>query len=71
MKSSLFRTAFLDTVPVMTGYLFLGFGFGIALEQAGYGLIWAAAMSCSSTPGPCSMWPSACSAAAPVCSPPP
>ena len=45
MKSSLFRTAFLDTVPVMTGYLFLGFGFGIALEQAGYGLIWAAAMS--------------------------
>ena len=45
MKSSLFRTAFLDTVPVMTGYLFLGFGFGIALEQAGYGLIWAAAMT--------------------------
>ena len=45
MKSSLLRTAFLDTVPVMTGYLFLGFGFGIALEQAGYGLIWAAAMT--------------------------
>ena len=45
MNASLLRTAFLDTVPVMTGYLFLGFGFGIALEQAGYGLVWAGAMS--------------------------
>lgn len=28
MDSKLFRTAFRDTIPVMTGYLFLGFGFG-------------------------------------------
>lgn len=39
------KTTFLDTVPVMTGYLFLGFGFGILMYQNGYGLIWAAGMS--------------------------
>lgn len=44
MKKHL-RTLFLDTLPVMTGYVFLGFGFGILLEQNGYGLWWALAMS--------------------------
>ncbi len=39
------RTAVRDTVPVMTGYLFLGFGFGLLLRQAGYGTPWALAMS--------------------------
>ena len=29
----------------MTGYLFLGFGFGIILQQNGYGVLWALAMS--------------------------
>ena len=29
----------------MTGYLFLGFGFGIILQQNGYGVLWAVAMS--------------------------
>ena len=45
MKKSAIRSAFLDTVPVMTGYLFLGFGFGILMYQSGYGFWWAAAMS--------------------------
>lgn len=45
MKKQLLRTAFLDTVPVMTGYLFLGFGFGILLHENGYGVWWALAMS--------------------------
>lgn len=45
MKKAAVRSAFLDTVPVMTGYLFLGFGFGILMYQSGYGLWWAAAMS--------------------------
>jgi len=35
------RTVFLDTVPVLTGYLFLGAGFGILLEQSGLGVLWA------------------------------
>ena len=45
MHSKLFRTAFLDTIPVMTGYLFLGFGFGILAQQNGLNLWWAMAMS--------------------------
>lgn len=42
---SIFRRAFTDTVPVMTGYLVLGIGFGILLKTAGYGAGWSAAMS--------------------------
>ncbi len=45
MKKSAFRAAFLDTVPVLTGYVFLGFGFGILMQQNGYGLLYAGAMS--------------------------
>lgn len=30
------KTAFLSTLPVMTGYLVLGFGFGIILKAVGY-----------------------------------
>ena len=45
MKKKAIHTAFLDTVPVMTGYLFLGFGFGILLHQSGYGVFWCLAMS--------------------------
>ncbi len=45
MSKRLFRTAFLDTVPVMTGYIFLGFGFGILMQRSGFGVLWAAAMS--------------------------
>lgn len=37
--------AFLDTVPVMTGYLFLGFGFGIIMMKNGFGPVWAISMS--------------------------
>ena len=39
------KAAFLNTLPVMAGYLFLGTGFGIILQQNGYGLIWSIAMS--------------------------
>ncbi len=45
MKKRAIRAVFLDTVPVMTGYVFLGFGFGILLNESGYGLGWALAMS--------------------------
>ncbi len=42
MKKKAFRQAFLDTIPVLTGYLFLGMGFGILLiEQTGKGVLWA------------------------------
>lgn len=45
MNKNAARIAFLDTIPVLTGYVFLGFGFGILMYQSGYGVLWAAAMS--------------------------
>lgn len=39
------REAFLATLPVMTGYLVLGFGFGIILKAAGFGVLLAFGMS--------------------------
>ena len=45
MKKAAVQTAFLDTIPVLTGYVFLGFGFGILLAESGYGVGWALAMS--------------------------
>ena len=45
MLKKALKTVFLDTVPVMTGYLFLGISFGILLQEAGYGLPWAFSMA--------------------------
>lgn len=39
------KKAFIDTIPVLTGYLVLGFGFGIILKSNGYGIWVAFAMS--------------------------
>lgn len=44
MKHTL-KSAFIATIPVLTGYLVLGFGFGIILKAAGYGILTAFAMS--------------------------
>lgn len=33
--------AFMQSIPVMLGYLFLGFAFGLMLQDAGYHFIWA------------------------------
>lgn len=41
MKKHAIKIAFRDTIPVLTGYLFLGIGFGILLNQNGYGIVWA------------------------------
>ena len=41
MKKSALKLAFRDTIPVLTGYLFLGIGFGILLQETGYGVGWA------------------------------
>lgn len=45
MRKRHLKALFLDTVPVLTGYLFLGMGFGILLSENGYGVLWALAMS--------------------------
>ena len=43
MKKTI-TSAFIKSLPVFAGYLFLGFGFGILLQKGGYGLVWAIAM---------------------------
>lgn len=45
MKREALKTAFPMTIPVMAGYLFLGIGFGILLQEKGYSFWWAALMS--------------------------
>ncbi len=45
MNKEVFKLAFKNTIPVMTGYLVLGMGFGILLKTAGYGVLWAFLMS--------------------------
>lgn len=45
MDRKLLKTAFINTIPVMTGYFVLGLGFGIISEKNGYGIWWAFAMS--------------------------
>lgn len=39
------RTNFIKTLPVMAGYIVLGIGFGIVLQNHGYGVLWALLMS--------------------------
>ena len=39
------KQAFIDTIPVLTGYVVLGFGFGIILKANGYGTFLAFVMS--------------------------
>jgi len=39
------KTAFQASLPVMAGYLVLGTGFGILLQEQGYSWIWAVLMS--------------------------
>lgn len=45
MKKHALHSVFRDTLPVMTGYLFLGFGFGILMYQNHFGFLWSIAMS--------------------------
>ncbi|MBO5837205.1 MAG: AzlC family ABC transporter permease [Oscillospiraceae bacterium] len=45
MRKKALLTVFKDTIPVLTGYLFLGAGFGILLGESGYGIGWAFFMS--------------------------
>ena len=39
------KAAFPNTLPVMAGYLVLGFGFGLLLNSNGYSFVWAFFMS--------------------------
>ena len=39
------KQAFFKSIPVLAGYVVLGIGFGILMRNAGYDVLWAAAMS--------------------------
>ena len=45
MDKRALRAAFPHTIPVLTGYLFLGFAFGVLLASKGYHVGWAILMS--------------------------
>lgn len=40
-----FKAAFPHTIPVLTGYLFIGIAFGVMFADKGYNFIWAGIMS--------------------------
>ncbi|MDD6306928.1 MAG: AzlC family ABC transporter permease [Clostridiales bacterium] len=40
-----FRAAFPYTIPVLTGYLFIGMAFGVMIQEKGYNFLWAMFMS--------------------------
>lgn len=40
-RKQMIQYAFLQTLPVLCGYLFLGMAFGVLLQKAGYGIGWA------------------------------
>ena len=45
MRKTTIRAAFLASLPVMAGYVVLGFAFGVLMENKGYGFLWSAFMS--------------------------
>ncbi|MDO5849028.1 MAG: AzlC family ABC transporter permease [Methanobrevibacter sp.] len=45
MRKTAVKEAFKTSIPIMAGYLLLGIGFGVLLRDAGYGVLWAFAMS--------------------------
>ena len=40
-----FRRAFPYTIPVFTGYIFIGIAFGVMYAEKGYSFLWAIVMS--------------------------
>lgn len=45
MKKAAFARALKDTIPVLTGYLFLGAGFGILMSENGFHIGWSVLMA--------------------------
>ncbi len=45
MIKKFLQTLLIKTLPVMTGYIVLGIGFGILFESHGYGLLWSLLMA--------------------------
>ncbi len=48
------KFAFVKTIPILLGYLFLGIAFGLLLQKAGLGALWAFLISAWYMQVPCS-----------------
>ena len=46
MRNRELKLALVNTLPVVAGYLVMGFGFGVLLIARGYPVFWALLMSC-------------------------
>lgn len=44
-KEAMIKKSFFDTIPVLTGYIVLGIGFGIIMSSSGFNPLWSLAMS--------------------------
>ena len=44
MNKETFKKAFIDSLPVMAGYIIMGMGFGVLIQDKGYNFIWAFVM---------------------------
>ena len=45
IKKRAFKRAFIDSIPVLTGYIPLGIGFGVMMHSKGYSALWSGFMS--------------------------
>ena len=43
--AKVFARAFPYTIPVLSGYLFIGMAFGVMIQEKGYNFLWAMLMS--------------------------
>ena len=45
LRLAAFRAAFPHTIPILTGFLFLGMAYGVLMQTKGYGPLWSVLMS--------------------------
>lgn len=44
MNKKTFKKAFIDSLPIMAGYIIMGMGFGVLIQKEGYNFLWAGIM---------------------------
>lgn len=44
MNKKTFKRAFIDSLPIMAGYIIMGMGFGVLIQKEGYNFLWAGIM---------------------------
>lgn len=55
-----FVITFRDSLPVLTGFGFLGMAYGILMSSKGYGAVWSLLMSGLVFAAVCNLWRSRC-----------